>query len=64
MFRKMKCPKCGYEIPRSKLSAHDAASALGSIGRGKAKARDSKKMSAAGKLGGRPKGWRKKHTKS
>jgi hypothetical protein len=60
----MKCPKCGFEIPKAKLNVREAASALGSIGRGATKARDSDKMSAAGKLGGRPKGWRKKKSKS
>jgi hypothetical protein len=56
----MQCPHCGKWIEESQLSPQEAAAVMGRIGRGAAKARDPKKMSAAGKRGGWPKGRKRK----
>jgi len=57
----MNCPSCGIHIENARVISA-AASIIGARGRGASKARDPKKMSAAGKKGGWPKGRpRKKH---
>jgi hypothetical protein len=57
----MNCPSCNVEIQEA-LILKAAASIIGARGRGASKARDPKKMSAAGKKGGWPKDRpRKKH---
>lgn len=50
----MKCPKCGYTITTKKLA--QAMGAKGGKAKGPQKARTSEQASAAGKLGGWPKG--------
>jgi hypothetical protein len=54
-YSEMKCSNCGFELSEADI-LKAAASIIGSRGRGASKARDSKKMSRAGKKGGWPKG--------
>jgi hypothetical protein len=55
----MDCPSCNTKID-DQLVITAAASILGSRGRGACKARDPKKMSEVGKLGGWKKGRKRK----
>jgi general stress protein YciG len=56
----MKCPNCQTELADELILA-EAGAIRGRRGRGKAKARDPKKMSKAGKKGGWPKGKKRKN---
>jgi hypothetical protein len=58
----MRCPRCHSKIPdqeaveliSEEVILRKSGSIRGARGRGESKARDPEKMSAAGKLGGRP----------